>query len=164
MQDTLMYVIIFSFGIILVSLYFYRTDKQRLLPLSEQWYSDLQLVISIKKEKGKLTQVIIGIFSDEKDNECQNIGLELIDSHREIKYLELNQLITTPAPLQNTQNDIHSKVIEYKALREYISAADFPFKSIRFITKMKNGKKYKSHELAFNDRWHLYKIDSGIYN
>jgi len=164
MQDALTYVIIFGFGIVLVSIYFYRKDKQRLLPLSEQWFSDLALIISVEKEKGNLVNVVINIRSNKNNNLCTGIGIELIDSRREIKYIELEPLIQTQTDNRYTRSNQQANVIEYTALRDFIAKADFPFQSIRFVAEMKSGKKYKSHELAFNDRWHLFKIDSGKYN
>ncbi len=164
MQETLTYVIIFGFGIVLISLYFYRTDKKRLLPLSEQWFSNLSLIVSVEKEKGKLTHVIISLNSGDKNNLCTSIGIELIDSHREIKYLKLDPLIQTQTDHHYIQSNRQAMVIKFTALQKFITDTGFPLQSIRFVAETKTGKKYKSHELAFNDRWHLFKIDSGKYN
>jgi len=165
MQDILMYAIIFGLGIALVSLFFYRKDQQRILVLSEQLFTSLGLAVSILKEKGKVKNVIISFSPITMDGFCASLGVELIDAQRKIKQLDISHLIDKPLPYHTWQINVNIKtLIDFATLQKYIEDQEFSLQSFRFVTETKTGKKFKSHELAFNEYWHLFKIDSGQYN
>jgi len=161
MEDILTYVIIFGFGIGLVSLYFYRKDKQRLLPVSVQHYSNLVMSVLIEKEKGELTKIVIQFDSKDKALDPSSLELELIDTKRNKQIAELTHLIQDHNGNDLSVSEFQIKADDFLAL---LKEVDFPFVSFRIVVKTSGGNQFKSHELAYNDRWKLYKLDSGNYN
>ncbi len=161
MEDILTYVIIFGFGIGLVSLYLYRKDKQRLLPVSVQHYSNLVMSVLIEKEKSELTEIVIRLDSKEKALYPSSLALELIDAKRNKQIAELTHLIQGNKSNNLPVSEFHITADDFLAL---LKEVDFPFVSFRIVVKTSGGNQFKSHELAYDQRWKLYKLDSGNYN
>lgn len=161
MEDILTYVIIFGFGIGLVSLWLYRKDKQRLLPVSVQHYSNLEMSVCIEKEKGELTEIVIRLDSKGKNLNPSSLELELIDKKRNKQIADLTHLIQDHKSSDFPVSKIQIKAGDFLAV---LKEVDFPFVGFRIVVRTSNGNQFKSHELAYDGRWKLYKLDSGNYN
>lgn len=165
MENLFTYLFVFGFGLIVVILYLYRKDKVRLLPLTEQIYQDGKLSISVLKEKGSVKQIIIQVLFKKKDSRILNIYVELTSEDRLKKNVDLKPLLHEKydAETANEKGEYMAD-LSYPALEEFLVSFEFPFESMRFVAESTEGRKYKSHQLAINERWGLMKMDSGNYN
>ena len=59
METTIGYIIIFGLVILFTVLYLYRSEKQTLLPIPQQTYPELLITVLIKKEKRKITTLVL---------------------------------------------------------------------------------------------------------
>jgi len=164
MENILTYFFVFGFGIAIVSLYLYRKDKQRLLPISEQQYAGLLMHIYIEKEKSKLIHVIIGLRFFNKSNHLTKLEIELIDPKRNKQIINITPLVRQNTKTKNDTAMIQELTILFNDLQDTLIKEKFQYQSFRFVVETTEGKKYKSHELAYNERWQLFKLDSGTYN
>lgn len=164
MENILTYFVVFGFGIAIVSLYLYRKDKQRLLPISEQQYAGLQMQVKIEKEKSKLIHVIIGLRFFIRTNHWTKLEIELIDQKRNKKIININSLVVQSTITEHETTADQELTILFNDLQDALKKEEFQYQSFRFVVETSESKKYKSHELAYSERWQLFKLDSGTYN
>lgn len=165
MENLFTYIFVIGFVSTIAVVYFYRKDKKRILPLSEQIYQDARLTISIVKEKSSARQVILKVFLKKKQVGLKDFMVELIakdKTKKSVSFSSIFQEENRPQILQE-KNEYYAAV-PYSGLEKAISSIEFTFESLRFIAETTDGKKYKSHQMILSGRWGLIKMDSGIYN
>lgn len=154
-----------GFGLTIAVVYFYRKDKKRILPLSEQIYQDARLTISIVKEKSSARQVILKVFLKKEQVGLKDFMVELVAKDKSKKAVSFSSIFneeTRPQILQD--NNEYYAAVPYSGLKKAIASIEFPFESLKFVAETNDGKKYKSHQMILSGRWGLIKMDSGIYN
>lgn len=160
---TFLFIIVFSATIAVV--YFYRKDKKRILPLSDQFYQDARLIISVVKEKSSARQIIIEVYFKNKTSALKDFMVELVAKDKSKKSVSFNSVFPENKNPQIVQSDNKFSVgVPYSDLKKALSSTEFSFKSLRFVAETMEGKKYKSHQMILSGRWGLIKMDSGIYN
>jgi predicted nucleic acid-binding protein len=165
MENLFTYIFVIGFGLTIAVVYFYRKDKKRVLPLSEQIYQDALLTISIVKEKSSARQVILKAFLKKEQIGLKDFMVELIAKDKSKKAISFTSIFkeeNRPQILQD-KNEYYTAV-PYATLKTAISSIEFSFESLRFVAETTEGKKYKSHQMILSGRWGLIKMDSGIYN
>lgn len=164
METTLGYIIIFGLVILFTALYFYRSEKQTLLPVSQQTYPELLITVLIKKEKRKITTLLLQIKPTRENLLINNITLELTDKNHDKKRLDLSAQF--PDHLQQPLPS--GKPIPFPlALSDLLALmekAEFDFENFRLVAKTPEGKIFKTHPLTYHPRWGIFKSDSGKYN
>jgi hypothetical protein len=162
MTDIMTYVIVFGLIIIGVIIWQLRYGKARPYWLSHQIFPELKLWVFVEKKDGKHKSIII---KTEQGDKTQTYAptVELINNSRE------NQIIQSPESEPQISKISENKItIEYKydfnKLSKVLNSTDFNFSTFRFSIKNAKGQMYKSHELAFDKRWTIYRPDSGKYN
>lgn len=149
----------------IIVVYFYRKDKKRVLPLSEQFYQDARLTVSIVKEKSSARQIIIEVLFKKEEVHLKDFMVELLAKDKSKKGVSFSSIFP-----ENSQPQIHQDNnkfytgVPYSDLKKALTFKDFPYESLRFVAETKEGKKYKSHQMILSGRWGLVKMDSGIYN
>jgi len=164
MEDVLTYVIVFGLIIGGVAFWQFRYGKPRPYLLSNQVFPEFNLQLLIEKSEGKTKDFIIKLEL-KKQIETKYPIVELIGKKRELEILQLEGSINDK---NKTSNPNNSSLLEYKfsfsEFRTLLKNNDFSFKSFRISIENDTGRKFKSHELAFNKSWTIYRPDSGKYN
>jgi hypothetical protein len=164
MEDILTYVIVFGLIIGGVAVWQLRRSKPRPYLLSTQNYPELQLKIIIQKQEGKTKDFVIELKSAQQLS-IRNVYIELISKTREFKKIEdglINDHLELPLSLQPNQNA--QLIYPFDSLRNHLQNRQFAFQSFRVVLEDLNRKKFKSHEMAFNKNWVIYRPDTGRYN
>lgn len=162
MTDIITYVVVFGLLITGVIVWQVRYGKPRPYWLSHQVFSEIKLWIYVEKKDGKHKFIIIKTEQDKKIKTYPP-AVELINASRE--KLKVTIPVTEPRISKITENKI---TIEYKYdftnFSKVLNNNDFKFSTFRISIENANGQMYKSHELAFNKRWTIFRPDSGKYN
>lgn len=158
------YIIMFLFGLGVLGIYQYNKSRARILPLSVQRYGKLILEILIKKQQGRTKHLLVRVSALETV-EVTGMYVELIGKDRAIHKLgfaerDLSEERTTEA-FPGKPVEIVIPLTEFK---NYLYSGEIPFQTFRFVVMALPNSKFKSHELAFNKNWNIYKPDSGRYN
>ncbi len=161
MQDVITYIIVFGLLIVFASLFLYRKDKKRILPLSQQQYPGFELTLSVGKEKNKIIFILFNTNNSKIQITSKNVFIEFIDKDRKRETNAFDKIIERKS---KTVSKFNGVVFSYSDLKNSLEKIPFPFVSFRFIFVDDKGHKFKTHELAINSRWDLYKPDSGKYN
>lgn len=164
MEDVLTYVIVFGLIIGGFAFWQFRYGKPRPYLLSHQVFPEFQLFLFIEKSEGKTKDFIIKI-DQKKQIETKYPIVELIGKKRELEIIQLKDSIHNKNKSSKSLNNLS---VEYKysfnEFRNLLINSDFSFKSFRVSIENNSGRKFKSHELAFNKSWTIYRPDSGKYN
>ena len=163
MEDIIGYIIIFGLGFGVIGLYFFRKDKQKILPVSEQLYSDLKLSIGIIKEKNKVSKIWFQVDLRNPKVRISGFFAELIDKKGDKTEIDLNPMLKNFSD-NPPDSSSHKVILDFVQFKDEIQKINFPLKKFRFFIVSENGKKYKSHELGLHNWWNLMKLDSGHYN
>jgi hypothetical protein len=165
METTISYIIIFGFGILLAALYLFRKDKKRMLPVSEQTYSQLVIAIYIKKEKGKITEIILQLSPLRNTLQVSDFYLELTNEDHDKKTVDIKPLMKLPPETIELKppGDYRFSILSQN-FETFLSNQTGPYDRFRFVVVTQENNKFKSHTLAMNARWGLFKQDSGRYN
>ncbi len=164
MEDIISYVILFAFGLTAVYLYQKHRTKQRNLPLSIQHFPDVLLEVIIQKQYGKTQNLMVKI-SAQKEFTIAKFSVELIDKKRKIDSVEIKtDKINRITPIKLNHAEQHHFKLHPQHFQEFLQKQEIPFSTFRFVVEKIDGKKFKSHDLAFNKNWTIYKPDSGTYN
>lgn len=162
MEDALTYIIVFGLLIGGFAFWQFRYSKPRPYLLSQQIFPELDLYLLIEKTEGK-TKVFIVKIKPKTNIETTPPFVELIDKNRNIQIMELNTILKDRTAHTNNGLTISYKY-SFNEFNKLLKSSDFKFKTFRLVIVNKNGEKYKSHELAFNKTWTLYRPDGGKYN
>jgi len=164
LEDIIGYIILFVFGLGALYLYQWRKDKMRIFPLSEQHYPELVLTVLIKKQSGEIKSLLLRVLA-KKDITVKEILVELIYPGNENFSASLNHLSGENLfPLKITGGNSFDFNLEMKDFKDEITGQSVKFNAFRLIVQNESGKKFKSHRLAFNKRWSVFKPDTGRYN
>jgi len=164
MEDILTYIIVFGLIIGVVAVWKIRNSKPRPYLLSNQIFPQLILKLLIEKSEGKTKEFIIKV--EQKENfEIKIPRVELIGKGREIELIDLDNLSCNRT---KNKHSISSFELIFKypfsKFSKLLKESNISFKTFRIIIEDNAGKKFKSHELAFNKTWTIYRPDSGKYN
>lgn len=164
MEDILTYIIVFGLIIGGFAFWQFRYSKPRPYILSQQIFPELDLQLLIEKSEGKTKDFLINI-NLKKHLLFKYPYVELLNKKRDAEIVLIHELISNKN--QNNQPD-KEKNIQYKysfsEFSDLLKKREFKFKTFRIIVENNSGKKFKSHELAFNKNWIIYRPDSGKYN
>ena len=163
-ETTIGYIVIFGLVIVFTAFYLFRSEKQILLPISQQTYPELLITVLVKKEKRKISTLILQLKPVKENLMLRSIELELTGKNHEKKRLDLTSLFPND---KNRQHPPGEKFLLSMALTELLALMEqskFAFENFRLVAKTPEGKIYKTHLLAYHPRWGLYKSDSGKYN
>jgi hypothetical protein len=145
----------------------YQKDKKRILPLSEQLYASVRYKISVVKAQRKVQALMVTLLFTQDKQEVTEIYAELINKKRQtlsVSFKEVMKKAEELPPKDNPQQKHFNVEIQFEQFIELLEKAEFPFEALRIVTETKDGKKYKSHELALHNWWNIMKLDSGNYN
>jgi len=164
MEDILTYIIVFGLIIGGVAVWQVRKGKARPYILSTQNYPGLQLSVIVQKQEGKTKDFVI-LLNSRQEQTLKTVYIELISSNRKFEKIDdglINENIDFPLSLQQNQNA--KFVYPFETFKKYLQKSKFKFKSFRVVVEDIQNKKYKSHEMAFNKNWVIYRPDTGKYN
>jgi len=164
MEDILAYIIVFGLIIGGVSIWQLRNAKARPYMLSRQSFPGFLLILSIEKYEGKTKGFLIKtVFKSQL--EPDHLWLEMINKKRETETIQLNNHLEIRGNT-DVQNDKISRTYKtsFAGLTEVLKESQFKYSTFRIVVETTNGQKFKSHELALNKRWTIYRPDSGKYN
>ena len=162
MEDAITYLIVFGLIIGGVAFWQFRISKARPYMLSRQFFPELDLFLLIEKQEGKTKEFIIKI-DFKKQTQLIPPVVELIDKNRNYKIISLDTLVNNNAGQPENKSSIRFKY-SFSEFSQLLKNCGFRFKTFRLVIESKNGQKFKSHELAFNKRWTIYRPDGGKYN
>ena len=164
MEDTIAYIILFAIGLGVLYAYQYRRLRPRQMPLSVQVYPECVLKVLVVKQHGKIQSIVIRIIA-RKELTIKSVSAELIGKSRDFNHFDFseeNSEITLPLSLRkNKYTDVK---IPFDDLKKNLISLEIPFRTFRFVFENLAGKKFKTHEFAFNKNWTIYRPDSGKYN
>lgn len=164
MEDIISYAILFIFGLIAVILYQRHRTRNRELPISIQHFPELRFEVNIEKQHGKTQKIILKVFAKSSVT-IEKVLLELIDKKRNIESLEIKiegkQGID---PIHLAKGEVHHFHFNPELFQQFLKSQKKPFSTFRFVAVHPGGNKFKSHDLALDKNWSVYKPDSGIYN
>ncbi|MCF6170384.1 MAG: hypothetical protein L3J66_05325 [Bacteroidales bacterium] len=164
MEDILTYIIVFGLIIGGVAAWQLRRSKPRPYVLSTQYFPELKLRILIEKQEGKTKEFVVQL-TGLQELTVSAVFIELISKSRAFKTIEAGQIKEDrELPLLLRKNHTDGFSYPFNLFKSYLQKSDFPFKTFRIVVETTRGKKYKSHELAFNKTWVIYRPDSGAYN
>ena len=164
MEDILTYVIVFGVIIGGVAIWQLRRSKARPYLLSAQNYPEVQLRIIIQKQEGKTKDFVIQL-NGLQEISVSNLFVELISKSRSFERIDAGLIHENlDLPLSILQNQTAQFIYPFASFKKYLLSSDFKFKSFRIVVEDANNKKYKSHEMAFNKNWVIYRPDTGRYN
>ena len=116
------------------------------------------------KKQGKSQFVIVRILA-KNDLTLHNTQLEMIDNNRKFHTRNLDDISDKfQIPNAIAKSKYFDLNIPYEDFIEILKVDGFRLKSFRFAVENNKGSKYKSHELALNNKNNIYKPDSGRYN
>ncbi len=165
MEVIIGYIVIFGLGIVFVAVFLFRKDKRRMLSISEQAYPQLIITILIKKEKGKITEIILQLRPLKKVLQISGFHIEFTNEDHEKETVDIKplmELTNNPVDLQPTQSFRYS--IPFQVFETLLSNQSGAYDRFRFVVATPENKKFKSHTLGLHPRWGLFKQDSGKYN
>ena len=162
MEDIAVYIFLLFLG--LGGFYLYQTRKAMVkqFPLSIQTYSGCIVKVMLKKQHGKIQQIIVRVIA-RTGMTLESISVEMIDSTREFYSIGLTDG-NNAIPMSMEKNRYYDMVLPYDDFIKKVKNHDKPFRTFRFAVETGGKKKYKSHELAFNKNLIIYRPDSGRYN
>ena len=156
--------ILFVFGLGALYLYQWRKEKVRMFPLSEQIYPELILTVLIIKQSGEIKSVILRVEA-KKEMILKKILVDLISHENKFYSVALNDVIEeNPLPLKLPAGKPFDFKLEMTDLKNEITGQSVKFNAFRLVAQNDDGKKFKSHRLAFNKRWSVFRPDTGKYN
>ncbi|MCF6342241.1 MAG: hypothetical protein L3J31_05485 [Bacteroidales bacterium] len=164
MEDLFTYIIVFGLIIGGVAVWQLRRSKPRPYVLSTQYYPELKVQLYIEKQEGKTKDFVIRL-NGLQELTVAAISIELISKSRAFQSIEAGQIEEVnklPFLLRKYQTADFS--YPFDTFKSHLQKVDFPFTSFRISIETTQGKKCKSHELAFNKTWVIYRPDSGSYN
>ncbi len=162
MEDALTYIIVFGLIIGGFAFWQFRYSKPRPYLLSQQMFPELNLSLLIEKTEGKTKEFIIKLdLKTQMETDPPNV--ELIDKNRIIEIVSLDTLLKDIGSTHKNKSSIIYKY-SFTDFNKLLKNNDFSFKTFRLVIDSKMGKKFKSHELAFNKTWTIYRPDGGKYN
>lgn len=162
MTDIITYIVVFGFILLGVVIWQARSSKPRPYWLSHQIYPSLKLWIQVVKKDGKHKYLIIKVETDTSNN-IKKPYFELINSNREKLIVQIPE--NTSFITENIDNMLVSLFkIDFNEFSKTLKNNDFKFATFRICVEDKNHKVYKSHALAFDKKWTIFKPDSGTYN
>ena len=164
MEDILSYIIVFGLIIGGVAIWQLRRGKPRPYVLSTQHFPELMLRVIIQKQEGKTKDFVI-LLGSNRELVLSHIFIELISKTRTFEKVD-NGLIheKTELPLRLKQKEPVKIVFPFEPLKKQLQNNSFLFESFRVVVEDLQGRKYKSHEMAFNKNWVIYRPDTGSYN
>ncbi|RLD42518.1 MAG: hypothetical protein DRI89_07040 [Bacteroidetes bacterium] len=164
MEDILTYVIVFGVIIGGVAIWQLRRSKARPYVLSTQNYPELQLRVIIQKQDGKTKDFLVQT-TGLQELSVSSLFVELISKSRSFAKIDTGLIHKNlDLPILILQNQVIQFIYPFDSFKKYLQSSDFKFKSFRVVLEDGNGKKYKSHEMAFNKNWVIYRPDTGRYN
>ena len=164
MEDIITYFIVFGLIIGGVAVWQLRRSKPRPYVLSTQHYPELKLRVLIQKQEGKTKNLVVQLIGHQ-ELKVSSIFIELISRSRTFQMINAGQInADNELPLILRKDQIARFSYPFTTFKTYLQKSSFSFKSFRIAVETENGKKYKSHELAFNKTWVIYRPDSGTYN
>jgi hypothetical protein len=164
MEDILTYLIVFGLIIGGVAVWQFRRGKPRPYILSIQYYPELQLRVLVQKQEGKTKDLAVHLQSTQTMG-LQDVFVELISKSRNFERVALSRVHTSHEfPLTLKAGQSVTFTYPFDAFKHHLQHNAFSFKTFRLVAEDLNGKKYKSHELAFNKNWVIYRPDTGTFN
>jgi hypothetical protein len=162
MEDILTYLIVFGLIIGGVAVWQLRNAKPRPYWLSHQIFPDMQMWVLIEKKDGKHKSVILKTMHN-KNLSLNTPRVELINNKRERLFIDLpwkdkQEKANKDGWLENISE------LNFNDFYKSLNSSAFKFRTFRITVHDQEGKPFKSHELAFNKRWTIYRPDSGKYN
>ncbi len=165
METIIGYIVIFGFGIVFVTMFMFRKDKEIMLPITEQAFPQLVMAIFIKKEKRKITEIILQFSPPKKALQICDFHLELTNERHEKETVDLKPLMEITAKAVELRAAQSSRfTIPFRAFETLLSNQGGPYDRFRFVAVTPENIKFKSFTLGLNTRWGLFKQDSGRYN
>ncbi len=164
MEETIGYIVIFGLGILFAALYLFKKDKQRLLPIAAQTYPQLHLVVSITKEKRKITALTLELTALKNGIFLRTLQLELSDQLHQKFNIDLAPYLLLPDNRQLSPKEKTSLTLNFEDFTELLETADFSYETLRLVAVTADNKKFKSPLLGYHPRWGIFKADSGKYN
>lgn len=164
MEDALTYIVVFGLIIGGVAIWQIRRSKSRPYVLSFQRYPELEMQVIVRKQEGKTKDFVIQILA-EQNKILNKISIELISKTRAFESLDeglINSHIKLPLAI--SKNQTVEFVYPFLTFKKYLTGQSFSFKTFRVVLQTDDKKKFKSHEMAFNKNWVIYRPDSGKYN
>ncbi len=158
------YIIVFVIIIIGVLIWQLNRSRSQHYVLSKQLFPELDLFVLIAKKERKIQNLIVHIKA-KKELNIKQVRCELISEKREFTYIdssEISESITLPFRIQHQAT--YEAVIPFKNLKEIISGKISSMNTFRMVVVLEHSKTFKSHELALNKYWKIYKADTGKYN
>lgn len=164
MENIFTYVFIFIIGLSVVYAYKWKKNRKRALPISVQNFSDAILEFLIIKQHGETKELLLKIFAKSLLN-ISSINIEIIDRKRNINTFKLSGVFNPDkASIYLEPGNSHVFHFQPDSLIKSLSDHKDKVVTFRFVMENDKRKKYKTHELAFNKNWSIYKPDSGNYN
>ncbi len=164
METTIGYIVIFGLGLLFAVFYLFGKEKQRMLPIAQQTYPQLQLNVLITKEKRAVTSLILELRPLKNNLPLDAIALELTDKQHNKKSIRLNPYLLEGKSSELVSGKKSHFILHFDDFLKELEAADFPFETFRLVAVTRENKKFKSHILGYHPRWGIYKADSGNYN
>ncbi len=165
METIIGYVVIFGFGIIFAAIFLFRKDKEMLLPITRQIFPQLVMTVFIKKEKRKITEIILQFSQSKKAVQICDFHLELTNEYHEIETVDIKPLMEITDETVELQAMQSSRfTIPFRTFETLLSNQRVSYDRFRFVAVTPENKKFKSYTLGLNTRWGLFKQDSGKYN
>jgi len=165
MEAIIGYIVIFGFGIGFAALFLLRKDVEMMLPITEQVYPQLIMAILIKKERRKITEIILQLRTLKTDLQISHFHLELTNELHEKEVVDIKPIMgitDETIDFQPVQTIRFS--IPFRAFENFLSSQSGSYDRFRFVVVTSENKKFKSYALGLNTRWGLFKQDSGRYN
>jgi len=164
LEDIIGYIVIFVAGLGALYLFQWRKDRIRLFPLSEQFYAELVLTVLIRKQGSEVKSIIVRV-QPKKETIIQDIRVELLHHENEPFSFSLNEITGKhKLPVKILQGNSFDFEFEMEPFKDEITARSVKFNVFRLAAQTQKGKKFKSHRLAFDKRWSVFKPDTGRYN
>jgi len=164
MEDIITYIIVFGLIIGGVSIWQFRNAKARPYLLSMQNFPGFRLGLSIEKFDGKTKEFIIKTTFDSQ-LEPKLLWLEMINNKRETNTILLDNNLTVRENIEpQGEKILKTYKLSFSDLTKLLNNSQFNFSTFRIVVGIDSGQKFKSHELALNKRWTIYRPDSGKYN
>lgn len=134
------------------------------MPMSVQIFPECMLKILVLKQHGKIQTLVVRIIA-RKEFKVIDFKVELIDRKREFSYLNFNKNNnSTSFPPGIAKNKFADANIPFEEFKKTLASQEKTFQTFRFVIENDSGKKFKTHELALNKNWTIYKPDTGKYN
>lgn len=138
--------------------------RVREIPMSVQIYPECILKILVLKKHSKIQTLVVRIIA-RKEFRVNGFSVELIDRKREFSYLNFNKNnLSISFPPSIAINKFVDAEIPFEEFKKTLESHEKPIQTFRFVIENDSGKKFKTHELAFNKNWIIYKPDTGRYN